>query len=308
MDAEENKENCKTMTSPRNETEESLKRLSSEILVTPKSEMLIKSEDKLKFFSPKITPNGDKVNIFNHSSFFNMSLSPVVLNGAVTITPKADPGAIFNGGAPQSKSEEKPWFSLLVRRSESGNSSPKSDNDVDEDEFHPGKSSIKEEMENNIQIDVLEQKLKFVRKMNKECPRKQIPSSQCRGWWKISEEDEQILGELEANLLQKGTREQGLHANIRKGFDAVAESTRNVVPEEIDLLDEDYNEENKDEHSLPAPEDGESWSRVVAIRVDKHILDQVEALEDKVASASMQVPVRQAFLPKFKENWLSTAS
>merc|ERR1712106_463289 len=87
-----------------------------------------------------------------------------------------------------------------------------------------------------------------------------------------------------------GTREQGLHANMRKGFDAVAESTRNAVPEEIDLLDEDYNEEEKVEHSLPAVEDGESWSRMVAIRVDKHILDQVEALEDKVASASMQVP------------------
>eukprot|EP00091_Calanus_sinicus_P024486 TRINITY_DN8800_c0_g1_i1.p1 TRINITY_DN8800_c0_g1~~TRINITY_DN8800_c0_g1_i1.p1 ORF type:complete len:147 (-),score=23.73 TRINITY_DN8800_c0_g1_i1:31-471(-) len=33
-----------------------------------------------------------------------------------------------------------------------------------------------------------------------------------------------------------------------------------------------------------------SWSKEVALRVDKYILEQVEALEDKVASASMQVP------------------
>merc|ERR1712128_60934 len=31
-----------------------------------------------------------------------------------------------------------------------------------------------------------------------------------------------------------------------------------------------------------------SWSKEVALRVDKYILEQVEALEDKVASASMQ--------------------
>merc|ERR1719347_68713 len=131
---------------------------------------MIKAEDKLKLYSPKITPNGDKVNMFNHSSFFNMSLSPVILNGAVTITPKAEPSSFFNNGGstPQNKSEEKPWFSLLVRKCDSGNSSPKSDNDGDEDDFHPGKSLVKEEMENNAQIDILEQKLKFVRKMNKE--------------------------------------------------------------------------------------------------------------------------------------------
>ena len=34
-----------------------------------------------------------------------------------------------------------------------------------------------------------------------------------------------------------------------------------------------------------------SWSKEVALRVDKYILEQVEALEDKVQAASMQVPV-----------------
>ena len=34
-----------------------------------------------------------------------------------------------------------------------------------------------------------------------------------------------------------------------------------------------------------------SWSRETALRVEKFILEQIESLEDKVASASMQVPV-----------------
>ncbi len=36
-----------------------------------------------------------------------------------------------------------------------------------------------------------------------------------------------------------------------------------------------------------------SWSKEVALRIDKYILEQVEALEDKVQAASMQVPVSQ---------------
>ncbi len=45
-------------------------------------------------------------------------------------------------------------------------------------------------------------------------------------------------------------------------------------------------------NGIPAPDVPGKWSREVALRVDKYILEQVEALEDKVASASMQVPVR----------------
>ncbi len=42
----------------------------------------------------------------------------------------------------------------------------------------------------------------------------------------------------------------------------------------------------------PAPDVPGNWSWEVALRCDKYILEQVEALEDKVAAASMQVPVR----------------
>ena len=54
--------------------EDTLKKLGSDIMVTtPKVELT----DYEKKFLPKVTPNGDKLNMFNHSSHFNMQLSPV---------------------------------------------------------------------------------------------------------------------------------------------------------------------------------------------------------------------------------------
>ncbi len=71
--------------------EEALRRLGHEILVTPKTEV------KALLPLPKVTPNADKLNLFNHSAQFNMALSPVVLNGSVTITPKTESGMIAQG-------------------------------------------------------------------------------------------------------------------------------------------------------------------------------------------------------------------
>ena len=53
-----------------------LAKLSSEILVTPKAEAKIDMK-----FLPKVTPNGEKLNIFNHTSNLNMTMSSVILNG-----------------------------------------------------------------------------------------------------------------------------------------------------------------------------------------------------------------------------------
>ena len=53
-----------------------LAKLSSEILVTPKAETKVDMK-----FLPKVTPNGEKLNIFNHTSNLNMTMSSVILNG-----------------------------------------------------------------------------------------------------------------------------------------------------------------------------------------------------------------------------------
>lgn len=89
------------------ETEAALSRLGSDILVTPKTE--IKHESKN---SPKVTPNGFQLNLLNHSTYFNMSISPMVLNGSVVITPRE--GANANNGLGGDKME-KPWFNLVAR-------------------------------------------------------------------------------------------------------------------------------------------------------------------------------------------------
>ena len=116
----------------------------------------------------------------------------------------------------------------------------------------------------------------------------------CHGWWKLS--DDETLVNLEAAALQKGTREQNLILHVKRGFEAIMESTKKVPSEEIDILDD---EEYQSELSLaiveavpgaPAPDDRALYSRDVALRCEKYILEQTEALEDKIATGSMQVP------------------
>ena len=85
---------------------EALSKLGKEILITPKLETKLDVK-----FMPKVTPNGEKLNMFNHTSNLNMTLNPVILNGAVTITPK-DPSFINNNGLSNGMGE-KPWFSIL---------------------------------------------------------------------------------------------------------------------------------------------------------------------------------------------------
>ncbi len=61
----------------------------ADINLTPKTESRGGTDSVLlRRFSPKVTPNAERLNMFNHSAYFNMSLSPVILNGAVTITPR----------------------------------------------------------------------------------------------------------------------------------------------------------------------------------------------------------------------------
>jgi len=282
-----------TVDKTRNETEEALRKLGSDIMVTPKSE--IKSESK---FAPKVTPNGDRLNMFNHSAYFNMSLSPVVLNGAVTITPKEGSNSYYGLSVPGvgEKAQEKPWFNLMAR----ADTPPPGQDSITDTDFHPSKVKMPD-TDAPPQITLLEKKLEIVKEMNKERSRLPIPVDKCHGWWKIT--DDQMVSLIEASLLQKGTREQNLLNNIRKGIEAILESSKKVAPEEIDFMDDEYQEIDMDGNShkdtekpeeiVPGaaiPDPTGSWSKEVALRVDKYILEQVEALEDKVASASMQVP------------------
>lgn len=43
--------------------------------------------------------------------------------------------------------------------------------------------------------------------------------------------------------------------------------------------------------NIPSRDSSDTWNYSVALRVDMSLLEQVEAMEDKVANASMQVKV-----------------
>jgi hypothetical protein len=213
------------------ETEEALKKLGNEILVTPKVEPVTPAhsgkagdsqenaepkteelEDKTQLFSPKVTPNGEKLNMFNHISQFHMTPSPVVLNGSVTITPKADSSGImshFLTSSPIAHSDlalpsshgygiaspvtssasslpygftERPWFSILPLDGSQENAA-KFD-DIRREQSLSGKnrrldlSEISLRLPQNPvnpQIAMLELKLEQVRRANVGLERKPIP-------------------------------------------------------------------------------------------------------------------------------------
>lgn len=271
------------------ETQEVLRKMCAEISSTPKQETWKSGEAAAAAaatrFSPKVTPNAERLNMFNHSAYFNMSLSPVILNGAVTITPRE--GNSSFGIAHVDRNQDRPWFNLAAGGQDA------------DSEFHPGKarSSCKDSLPH---LSLLERKLQAVKQMNMETDRKPVPSDKCLGWWKLSSEP--LVGQIESAIIQKGSREQHLLTQIRKGFDCMTESTRKLDASEVELVgpppaqQESSNEDRTTQRTeevvsgAPGPDKEANWSRSVALRVEKYILEQIEALEDKVAAASMQVP------------------
>ena len=256
---------------------EVLSRLSKEILITPKLE----SKLDVKFM-PKVTPNGEKLNLFNHTSNLNMTLNPVILNGAVTITPK-DPSLVNNnnnGNITNGMVGEKPWFSILPQG-----------NPVD----HQSKNADSKDMSfvDTItpQIEALEVKLEELRNLELDKERAMIPKNSCRGWWRLSKAE--VVNELDMTLNTRGIREQHLLTTFKRNLDLLHDEAKKKLPEGHVLEPpKEYEDMEWEPDTIGAPPVDEKgdWSKQVALRVDKYILEQVEALEDKVAAASMQVP------------------
>ena len=113
------------------------------------------------------------------------------------------------------------------------------------------------------------------------------------GWWRIIDPEDII--ELERCLHIRGAREQQLLTNVRRSMDFCHDpSNARKLGDELTIEEVEGCEAELLEGGggAPVPDVPGDWSREVALRVDKYILEQVEALEDKVAAASMQVPVR----------------
>lgn len=257
---------------------DALSKLGKEILITPKLE----SKFDVKFM-PKVTPNGEKLNLFNHTSNLNMTLNPVILNGAVTITPK-DPSLVNNNGSISNGTMgEKPWFSILPLGNPVDHQAKlmdaKNENMFNVDNITP-------------QINALEAKLDELRNMNLDKYRHPIPKEMCHGWWRLSKVED--VNQLEASLNSRGIREQHLITIVKRNLDLLQDQATKSLPDDLVMEPPEEFENNfewePDTNNAPPTDKPGDWSKQVALRVDKYILEQVEALEDKVASASMQVP------------------
>lgn len=99
------------------------------------------------------------------------------------------------------------------------------------------------------------------------------------GWWKISEIED--MNGVIKSLHMKGVREKNLRQNL---LSALSESIDLTIPCPVS-----NNRAPPTVNGFIDPEAFNAWNPRVAKRVEQQLLDQVEALEDKIANGSMQI-------------------
>ncbi|CAB4066506.1 unnamed protein product [Lepeophtheirus salmonis] len=191
----------------------------------------------------------------------------------VTITPKQRDSAgpyPVNSSVSVAISKDSPWFSILPM----------------------GKPML----ENPSIPSTCEDKTAFSAHQflhNFHSPSPHIEMLENKGWWRITSTE--LLRTVEYSLHPRGCREQGLLSNLKKCVEALVHHHYDGSKNPLTIGDEIEFEliealKSIDENGVPKSDEPGKWNREVALRVEKYILEQVEALEDKVAAASMQVP------------------
>ncbi|XP_058453009.1 uncharacterized protein LOC131431358 isoform X3 [Malaya genurostris] len=99
------------------------------------------------------------------------------------------------------------------------------------------------------------------------------------GWWKIDEIDE--LNDFIKSLNPRGVRERSLRQNL---LESLSDSVNLTTPYPVALP-----KNNAVSYGWIESEAWNAWNPAIARRVEVALLDQIEAMEDKVASASMQI-------------------
>ncbi|GLH00900.1 LOW QUALITY PROTEIN: Homeotic protein female sterile [Gryllus bimaculatus] len=147
--------------------------------------------------------------------------------------------------------------------------------------------------------------------------RQPVPLELRRGWWRITDRDQ--LQTILESLHSRGVRERELKRIVGRFLDHALEScgkqtvlpgcggegrgerehrgslsgmasTSSAGPGAVDLaITEADSKVSALPGGAPLQDKPSDWSPHVALRVDLQLLEQVEALEDKVANASMQV-------------------
>ncbi|XP_076631661.1 bromodomain adjacent to zinc finger domain protein 2B isoform X10 [Colletes latitarsis] len=117
---------------------------------------------------------------------------------------------------------------------------------------------------------------------------KPVPKDLRYGWWRIMDVD--TFQELLEHFHSRGVREKELKRTTWATMESFLAVTGriNVDPGNLTATELQQTPDEPDT-LIPKPDNPETWSEQVALRVDAQLLEQVEALEDKVANASMQV-------------------
>lgn len=135
---------------------------------------------------------------------------------------------------------------------------------------------------NPLQMTTEEQKLLEAVKSNglpKKIDKNFVVKNLRHGWWKINDFDE--LNNLIESLHLRGVREKELRVNLLSAFN-----------DNVDLsasCDIANSKRNLPKNGYAEIEHYTEWNNKIARRVEMILLEQVEAMEDKVAGASMQI-------------------
>ncbi|XP_057335179.1 bromodomain adjacent to zinc finger domain protein 2B-like isoform X7 [Microplitis mediator] len=116
---------------------------------------------------------------------------------------------------------------------------------------------------------------------------KPVPKDLRYGWWRITDVD--TFQELLEHLHSRGVREKELKRTTWATMESFLAVTGKINVDPGNISATDLHIEGEDETEVPRPDNPNDWSETTALRVDAQLLEQVEALEDKVANASMQV-------------------
>ncbi|XP_071554106.1 bromodomain adjacent to zinc finger domain protein 2B-like isoform X10 [Temnothorax nylanderi] len=117
---------------------------------------------------------------------------------------------------------------------------------------------------------------------------KPVPTDLRYGWWRITDVD--TFQELLEHLHSRGVREKELKRTTWATMESFLAVTGKINVDPGNIAATELQGESDDPNTpIPKPDNPSNWSEQVALRVDAQLLEQVEALEDKVANASMQV-------------------
>lgn len=125
----------------------------------------------------------------------------------------------------------------------------------------------------------------------KKCEKKLVPLEMRHGWWRITDTDQ--LKTVLDNLHLRGARERELKRMMQQTMQSMYERAGRLQIEEGQQEATELHLYETDavmmECGAPLADECNGWNKKVAQRVDVFLLEQVEALEDKVANASMQI-------------------